>query len=795
MVGAVVAVAIDTPPRDLRAVLLVGFAVAAGLVKVPLPVVGSLSLSYAFVFATLMELGLGASAMTGVLCALFSSLVRSSRDRAHPHRMLFNGGLIGLTALVAGLAYLALGGNVGMVDPLIDLVPILGYTVTFALVNIGLLSLAIHFAGEDRASLSWRSNLRWSVPGYAAGSALATLVSLLATSENLALLLLAAPFAYLVHMAYRARTQQVHRETRHSQKTAELYRSVTEALARAIEAKDEHTEEHLERVKEYCLGIGEHLDLGDEQMEALRAASLLHDIGKIAVPEYILSKPGRLTPEEAEKMMIHPRVGAEILSAVPFPYPLAPIVRHHHERWDGNGYPDRLAGAAIPLGARVLSVVDCYDALTSDRPYRNALSREEALAHLRREAGRMFDPAVVEILLDHVDELEERVIRVSGDRFPIMRAATGRARGPESTSGETEVYQEITAATRELQTLYDMARTVGHHLDFEECLTVLSAKLAALTPYRSLVVYLFDEERRNVVARFVTGAAEDRLRGLKISMGEKLAGWVALHQRPYVGRAHVNPLDRDGSRTDLESLAEDPEVAALRSALVVPLSTDREQLGVLALYHEDDFTYEAEHRRLVTAVAGHMAQAIRNSLVYGQARSLSLTDPVTGLPGSRFFFMEAEHRISRAMSGETGFGVVAVRLTCRAAILETYGERAAERLVSIFARRLAASCGTGETAVRFGAELFLVLTGIATAQDLVARCHALVEDLRETPIEVRLGVTADVEVLAAQAIYPVDGCTPDDLLDAVEGRLSSLRRGRGEVVAFPSMDSIGLDAS
>ncbi|MDX1388348.1 MAG: HD-GYP domain-containing protein, partial [Acidobacteriota bacterium] len=504
-VGTIVALTVQPPDFGWHGLLLVGMAMIAGLVRVPLPVAGNVSLAYAFVFATMMQLGLGASALTGVLCALTSTLVRGKSDRAYPHRLLFNGGLIGVSALVAGLAYLALRGEVGTVDPVIDLIPILGYTAAFALVNIGLLSSAIHLTGEDRAALSLRANLMWCVPGYVAGAALATLLNVLSTSDNLVLLLLGSPFAYLVHMAYRARSEQIQRDNRHTEQTAELYRSVTEALARAIEAKDEHTEEHLARVKEYCIGIGERLGLEDDEMEALRAAALLHDIGKIAVPEYILSKPGRLTPEEAEKMMIHPRVGAEILSAVPFPYPLAPIVRHHHERWDGNGYPDRLAGPAIPLGARILSVVDCYDALTSDRPYRKALSRDEALDHLRRESGRMYDPKIVTILLDHVDELEERVGRVpsvspSAGRVVSTTLADSVAESVAEPVAQAqavsarEVFREITAAARELQTLYDIARAVGHQLDFQECLTLLSAKLASLVPYRSLVVYLFDRD-------------------------------------------------------------------------------------------------------------------------------------------------------------------------------------------------------------------------------------------------------------------------------------------------------------
>ena len=119
---------------------------------------------------------------------------------------------------------------------------------------------------------------------------------------------------------------------------------------------------------------------------------MLHDIGKLAVPEHIISKPGKLTPEEFEKMKIHPIVGAEILEQVDFPYPVVPIVRAHHEKWDGSGYPDGLAGEDIPIGARILAAVDCLDALASDRQYRKALPLDEAMAKVVAEAGKSFDP-------------------------------------------------------------------------------------------------------------------------------------------------------------------------------------------------------------------------------------------------------------------------------------------------------------------------------------------------------------------------------------------------------------------
>jgi hypothetical protein len=429
-------------------------------------------------------------------------------------------------------------------------------------------------------SRSLRAHLAWSIPGFLAGSSLGGLLALLLELDRLVLVLLAAPFAYLVHLAYRSHAKGLDEERRHSRETAALYRSITEALALAIEAKDENTEAHVRRVQALCLGVGRQLDLSPGELEALRAASLVHDIGKIAVPEHILTKPGRLTPREIEKMRLHPGIGADILSAVPFPYPLAPVVRHHHERWDGSGYPDGLRGEAIPLAARILAAVDCFDALTSERPYRKALGREEALAFLRQESGKMFDPQVVGALLGNIESLE-----------------------PEALVDRT-VPAELPALDWKAPALPDGA-------PLERALHSFSSKLHEVLPFKTLVVYLFEEDHRSLVARYATGAAADRLAGLVIPVGGKVSGWVALHQRAYAGRAHSAPLDRDGSRFDFEDLVDD-EIGALRSALLVPLSTETESLGVLALYDEDA-SYGEDDERLLQALSERIVAAIASA--------------------------------------------------------------------------------------------------------------------------------------------------------------------------------------
>src|SRR4029077_15394 len=218
---------------------------------------------------------------------------------------------------------------------------------------------------------------------------------------------LVLPPIYLMYRSYRLYLGKLETEKQHAEKLSKLHLRTIEALALAIEAKDQTTGEHLQRVRIYAMELAREMGLTEDETEALRAASVLHDIGKLAVPEHIISKPGKLTPEEFEKMKVHPIVGAEIVEQVRFPYPVAPIVRSHHEKWDGSGYPDGLSGEAIPIGARILSAVDCLDALASDRQYRRALPLDEAMAHVMRDSGKAFEPRVFAILHRRYIELEK----------------------------------------------------------------------------------------------------------------------------------------------------------------------------------------------------------------------------------------------------------------------------------------------------------------------------------------------------------------------------------------------------
>src|SRR5579862_6367448 len=313
-------------------------------------------------------------------------------------------------------------------------------------VSLGLLALAYFCANtfpiativgltEGKRIFSVWGNYRWTLAYYAVGASMAWVIGTLPRGIQWEFPIFCLPLVYLVHRSNRTHLTQMEQERSHMQAINGLHLRTIEALALAIDAKDHTTHDHLQRVQLYAVEIGKDLGLSEQELEALTAAAVLHDIGKLAVPESIISKPGKLTRSEFEKMKIHPVVGAEILERVEFPYPVVPIVRSHHEKWDGSGYPYGLRGEEIPIGARILSAVDCLDALASDRQYRRALPLDEAMAKVASEAGTSFDPRVIQALQARYQELEARAKSTQAPAQPPLSLDMKITRGDAPAAG------------------------------------------------------------------------------------------------------------------------------------------------------------------------------------------------------------------------------------------------------------------------------------------------------------------------------------------------------------------------
>ena len=384
--------------------VLAALTLLSGSITIKLPRIdASISVSETFVFTSVLLFGAAAGTLTVTLDGLIISLWLWRKGIGF-HKLLFNMTAPALSIWLAAQLFFFVTG----VPPLTQeatglpaLLPgLLLFAVVYFLLNSWLMATAVSFEGSSSPLEIWRHNFLWLCLSFFSGASVSILLVSVSREINLTALAVIVPLLIISYLTYHTSMARVEDANRHVDELNHLYLSTIETLAMAIDAKDQVTHGHIRRVQEYSVALARRMGVDDEKLiQAIEAASLLHDMGKLAVPEHILNKPGKLTVPEFEVMKTHSSVGADLLAAIEFPYPVVPIVRHHHENWDGSGYPDRLSGTDIPIGARILSVVDCFDALTSDRPYRKKLSDSEAIAILQERRGTMYDPLVVDVFI------------------------------------------------------------------------------------------------------------------------------------------------------------------------------------------------------------------------------------------------------------------------------------------------------------------------------------------------------------------------------------------------------------
>jgi diguanylate cyclase (GGDEF)-like protein/putative nucleotidyltransferase with HDIG domain len=602
---------------------------------------------------------------------------------------------------------------------------------------------------------------------------------------------LGLPVVYIIFRSYRLYLGRLESEKQHAEEIAALHLRTIEALALAIEAKDETTHEHLQRVQVYAVELGKKAGLDAAGLQALHAASILHDIGKLAVPEHIISKPGKLTPEEFEKMKIHPVVGAEILARVQFPYDVVPVVRAHHEKWNGTGYPDGLKGEEIPLGARVLALVDCFDALASDRQYRRALPLDEALAAVQAESGISFDPALVRLLAENYREWE-RLAWASGSPVHRLSKDLRVTRGDAPAAGlqqpelqQPEFLSSIAAARQEAQTLYELTQDLGSSLNLHETLSVLDSRLQRLIPYDAIAVYVLREG--TLIPEYVSGENFRLFSSLEIPVGQGLSGWVAETRKPIL---NGNPSVEPGYLND------PAKFSSLRSALAAPLENASGVLGVLALYHMEKDAFTNDHLRVLLAINPKVSLTIENALKFRQAAISATTDALTSLPNARSLFLHLDAELSRARRSSERLAVLVCDLDGFKQINDRFGHLEGNRVLKLVAAGLRECCREYDYVARMGGDEFvLVLPGLAP-QDLAAKQQMLervVVDAGESVCGERL-----LNISIGAAFCPEHGQDAEGLLAEADRRMYLAKqehKGAGSGAASAAADLAALARS
>ena len=576
-------------------------------------------------------------------------------------------------------------------------------------------------------------------------------------------LLLGSGLIAAIYMIVRTSFERVHAKTKEAESLNRLYLSVAEALATAIDAKDQTTHCHVRRVQVYASGMGKLLGLSNSEIAALRAGALLHDVGKLAVPAHILNKPGRLSRAEFDKMKIHTTVGAQLLSRVAFPYPVIPIVRHHHEQWNGQGYPDGLEGEQIPITARILSVVDCFDSVREDRPFRRGMTRDEAIALLRVGSGKHFDPRITSLFIDHLPEFEAQIAALglsqqlpSSQLEPYMLTAMDLEQTRER--GCYIAYDQIKNAHQEVYALYEIARTFGSSLDIKTTLSMLIDKIGHLVSFDTCAVYLYDDRLGYATAAQVAGKNADALKSKCIAAGEGVTGFTLANRSP------VNQL-----QPALEfSPQEVKQGIVYRCMAALPLVRDEVLLGALSVYSSELDQYNDDHMRLLETVAKLASDALANSMLHAEAESNALTDPLTSLPNARYLALRFEEEVSRARRTGRPFQVVMLDLDDFKIVNDTYGHKVGDKMLREMARLIQAQLREYDFLARYAGDEF-----VAVVQDLSGD---QVEELRDRiesavsgfSLHVRASCRARVGISIGTATYGAEGETLDQLLVAAD---------------------------
>jgi putative nucleotidyltransferase with HDIG domain len=496
------------------------------------------------------------------------------------------------------------------------ILPLLAMTAAYFALNSGLTAIAVGLDTRQSPLQIWRRHFQWLSIGYLAAASLAFCLILLIQQVSVMAMVVIVPVLVVFHMTLRSSFGRVDDANRHLTDMDRLYLSTVETLAMAIDAKDDVTHSHVRRVQAYATGLARALGITDPlELKAIEAAALLHDTGKLAVPEHILNKPGTLTEAEWETMKRHVDVGADILTLVQFPYPVVPIVHCHHENWDGTGYPRGVAGEAIPIGARILSVVDCFDALTSDRPYRGRMTEEAALEILRERSGRMYDPRVVATFIEVYRSIAVAPGAVVAGHDVLQRIHQSRH---EVDAAREPVADAAGAASANLLAFVSLARAAAGDAGVADVLALGSALLADVMPGATGAWFLPDAPHDRLVVADAFGPAAAALRGMSVPVGERVTGWVAARRQPIVNSDATLEL---GARVD----AVNPP---LSRCLSLPLMAGDSLAAVLTLYTAAPDGFTADHGRLVQIVAPHLAKAIDAALrAQSAGRETAPTEP------------------------------------------------------------------------------------------------------------------------------------------------------------------------
>jgi diguanylate cyclase (GGDEF)-like protein/putative nucleotidyltransferase with HDIG domain len=747
-----------TEPISSQWFILAALTLISGSATVRLPSSSaSISISETFVFTAVLLYGPAAGTVIVGLDGLVISFWISKRYD-EPHRALFNMSAPAVSAWLSANLFF----RVAHIEPLVQgpsttdaiLPGLVLFALTYFALNSWLITFVIALERRLNPVKIWTNNFVWLSLNYFGGASVAFLFVGFNRTIDLGYVGVIVPLLLVLYFTFKTTMGRVEDADKHVEQINRLYMSTIETLAMAIDAKDQVTHGHIRRVQAHATSLAREVGVRDETLlKAIEAAALLHDMGKLAVPEYILNKPGKLTETEFAKMKLHASVGADILSAIDFPYPVVPIVRHHHENWDGTGYPSGLRGTDIPIGARVLSVVDCFDALTSDRPYRPKLSDEDALAILMQRRGSMYDPLVVDTFMRiHVKTPE--IVRNGPDSSVLNTIAHSQRTPPIEESARNGL---VATSVNEALTAHMLARAIAGQVSVADAGDVIARHLRRLMPFALFVFYVYDSSSDELEAQHSLGDGAQLVSGLRVALGQRLSGWVAANRHSI--------LNSDPTLDFSDVPGTQP--LGLKTCLSTPLVFDDKLIGVVSLYSVESVGFSDDHRRMLELVATDIAQAFRRAIDFDASSS---SDTVAALP-----HLEQLTTLI-ASTTQDGFGItdhhglLFIDVLGLPQIAHDYGSSTADDILDNVARRVRAGLRAADILFRNGGDKFVALLEVGDSTTTEAVAKRVRDAIGRQPIDVPSGQIIPVRTNVIAASSPRDGRSLQDLLNVARER-------------------------
>lgn len=720
----------------------------------------------ALVFLGLIYGGLPAiillSALNGFLCSF-----RLSKQRSEWLNLAIINSISGLIAGLSFYAVIALSGESATMPLGTQLIRIqtlmIALTITALLYFfLNNLLLASFFALKNNRSIfnTFCRNFIGAA-GITLASAFASgVVYEAALRSNWVLGFLSLPIAVLPYFAYQTYFRRIEDKTRESEEAKRLYMSAIEALSNAIDAREQLTPGHARRVQIYAVETARIMNLPDDEIRSLELAALLHGVGKLAVPDYILNKPSSLTQPEKERVKMHPLVGAEIVKSVNFPYPVADVVKYYNESWDGYGYPEGLRHDETPLAARILGVADAYDTMREERPFRAIASRDEARRMLLAGAGTRFDPKLVDVFLRHLAHFEKKIAHAG---LPLEGRGEIEIGNPFGVM--PHYLEQIRRTNREVFALYDLARVSSASLELSEMLKLLGKKVQELVPCETCVIYLYDAAEEKAKAAFATGKNAAFLREREIKLGEGVIGFALKNGKPVTS---VNPvLDLSG---DYALIAQEYSTMA-----ALPLKSGERLVGALTVYSEKLLGYDEEHLRLLETTSHVAGEAIARTIQHAASETLALTDALTGLPNARSLQLQFEKEVARSQRTDRPFQFIMFDLDDFKLVNDVFGHKVGDKMLCEIAEVLRGQLREYDFIARYAGDEFVALVPEINHERVQELCDKIEQTVIGFRLPVETGKSARVGISIGSAEYPTHGATLDQIMVAADQNMYSAK--------------------